>query len=154
MSFLVAVLLAASHMSAADQKALHDYDLSESKIDKLMNVGQKMRAYSKEHPEVREQKDFMHGKDLDESIKSIEAKPEFVKMLESEGVTPRDFVLGTMSLFTSAMWAQMSRQYPDAKTPEEVNPKNVKLLQDHPEIMQKWQQAWSDQAHQRRQQQP
>ena len=62
----------------------------------------------------------------------------------SPSVTPRDFVVGTMSLFTAAMWAQMSQQYPDAKMPPEINPKNVKLMQDHPEILRKWEEAWSE----------
>jgi hypothetical protein len=149
MTLLFAAVLAAAQISAADQQALHDYDLTAAKIDKLMTVGTKMREYAAAHPEVRQQGDFMRGKDLGESIKSVEAKPELVAMMKEQGVTPRDFVLGTMSLFSAAMWAQMSKQYPDAKMPPEINPNNVKLLQDHPEVMQKWEQAWSEKGRSR-----
>ena len=155
MRILFAALLAAtpvlaqphSRLSPQDQKALQEYDLTTGKIDKLMAVGQKMKAYAQAHPDVRQKGDFMRGKDLDESIKSIESKPELVSMMKSEGVSPRDFVLGTMSLMTAGMWAEMSKSYPNAQMPPEINAKNVKLLQDHPEIIQKWEQAWSERGH-------
>jgi hypothetical protein len=130
--------------SPQDMKALHDYELTQGKVDKLLVVGQKMRAYAEKHPEVRQQGDLMRGKTLDESVKSMEAKPELVSMMKAEGVTPREFVLGMMSMVSAGMWAAMSQRYPDAKMPEEINPKNVTLLQSHPEIMQKWEQTWSD----------
>ena len=152
MRILLAAVLAAapsfaqphSRMSPKDQQALHDYDLTAGKIDKLMAVGARMRAYAQAHPEVREHGDFMRGKDLDESVKSIEAKPELVSLMKSEGVAPREFVLGMMSVVTAGMWAAMSKQYPDAKMPPDINPRNVKLMQEHPELMQKWESAWSE----------
>ncbi|MGZ6142015.1 MAG: hypothetical protein ACXWLM_01695 [Myxococcales bacterium] len=148
---MMAALLAAmpvsaqphSRMSPKDQQALRDYDLTAGKIDKLMAVGEKMRAYAKAHPDVEKRGDFMRGKDLDESVKSIESKPELVSLMKSEGVAPRDFVVGMMSVVTAGMWAEMSKQYPSAQMPPEINPKNVKLMQEHPEILKKWEQAWS-----------
>jgi hypothetical protein len=57
-----------------------------------------------------------------------------------------------MSLFTSAMWAQMSTQVPNAKMPPGINPQSVKLTQGHPEILQKWEQSWPHHARERKQQ--
>jgi len=76
-----------------------------------------MKAYAQAHPEVRQQGDIMRGKDLDESVRSVESKPELVSMMKSEGVSPREFVLGMMTIMTAGMWAAMSQRYPDAKMP-------------------------------------
>ena len=154
MRFPVAMLIAAlplsalaqphSRLSPKDQEALRSYELTSGKIDKLMAVGKKMREYAQAHPEVKKKGDFMRGKDLDESVQSVESHPELVSLMKSEGVAPREFVLGMMSLMTAGMWAEMSKSYPSAQMPPEVNPKNVKLLQEHPEILKKWEQAWSE----------
>jgi hypothetical protein len=133
-----------SRLSPQDQKTLHEYELTEGKIDKLMAVGKKMKEYAEAHPQVREKSGFMGGDTLDDSVKSVEAKPEMVAIMKSEGLQPREFVLGMMSLISAGMWAEMSKSYPDAKMPPEINPKNVKLLQEHPEILQRWQAAWND----------
>ena len=79
---------------------------------------------------------------LDEAVKKMESKPELVAMMKSEGLTTRDWLVGTMAFTTAAMWSEMSKRYPDQKAPDTVNPKNVELLQSHPEIMQKWMQTW------------
>lgn len=141
-SLIVAALLAASQMSAADEKALHGYDLTAAKIDKLLAVAQKMKFWGEAHPEeARREDELLRGKTLDESVKRIESKPQLVSLMKSEGVTPHEFVLGMMAFAQASMWSALSPQMPDAKMPPEVNPRNVKLLQDHPEIMQKWEQA-------------
>ena len=54
-------------------------------------------AWAKAHPEVKQQGDFMRGNDLDESVKSIEAKPELVSLMKSEDVTPREFMLARLA---------------------------------------------------------
>jgi hypothetical protein len=136
-----------SRMSPKDQQALHDYDLTTGKIDKLMAVGKKMREYAAAHPEVEKRGDFMRGGSLDDMVKHIEAQPDLVKLMKSEGVSPREFALGMMSVMSGGMWAEMSKSYPQAQMPPEINPKNVKLFQDHPELMQKWEQAWSQGRH-------
>lgn len=144
-SLIVAALLAASQIADADQKALNDYDLTAAKIDKLLAVGQKMKAWGEAHPqEVRREDEIMRGKTLDESIKRIESKPQLVALMMSEGMTPREFVLGMMAFAQAALWSALSPQMPDAKIPPEINPRNVKLIKDHPEIMQKWQQDLSE----------
>jgi len=133
-----------SRLSPEDQKALREYELTEAKIDKLMSVGKKMKEYAQAHPEAQKKGDFMRGDTLDDSVKTVEAKPELAAIMKAEGLAPREFVLGMMSLISAGVWAEMSKSYPDAKMPPEINPKNVKLLREHPEILQRWEAAWND----------
>jgi len=133
-------------LSPEDEAAIKNYDLSAAKIDKLMNVGVKMREYVKAHPEVQQQ-NLMEGKTLDSAIQKMEGKPELVAMMKSEGVTPRDWLLGVMAFTNAAMWSEMSKRYPNQPAPPMVNQKNVELLQKHPELMEKWKNTWEPAGH-------
>jgi hypothetical protein len=128
-------------MDQGDQQALHDYGLTPAKIEKLTKIGVKMGAYIKVHPEARHS-DIMKGNTLDDSVKAIQAKPEIMTMLKSEGVSPRDFMLGTLSMMQAGMLVRMRAQYPDAKMPDNTNPKNLDLVAKHPDLTQKWMAAW------------
>jgi hypothetical protein len=132
---------AASHLDASDEKAMREYDLTPAKVDKLAKAATRIREYGKTHPDVGE---TTSGKTIDESVKKLDAYPEVVSMLKSEGLTSREFMVGMMSMMQAGMWTSMSAQYPNAKMPDDINPKNVELLRKHPELMKKWQTAFEE----------
>jgi hypothetical protein len=128
-------------LSPEDQAAIRNTDLTSARIEKILKAGVRMRDYVKAHPEVR-QNDFMEGRTLDQSVKFVESKPEMVAIMKAEGVTPREWLLGVMAFNNAAMWSEISKRSPNQPTPPMVNPKNVALLQAHPELVQKWMDAW------------
>jgi hypothetical protein len=137
----VAAAAPGASLDSGDQQALHDYELTPARIEKLTKIGVRMGEYVKAHPEARHS-DIMKGKTLDDSVKAIQAKPEVMAMLKSEGVSPRDFMLGTLSLMQAGMLVQMRNQYPGAAMPDNTNPKNLELVASHPELTKKWMEAW------------
>jgi hypothetical protein len=143
----------ASADNPADEQALRDYQLSVGKVEKLCRVGERMREYVKTHPEEKHS-DIMKGKTLDDSVKAIEARPEVMAMLKAAGVTPREFMLGTLTMMQATMMVSMRAQYPEAKTPDNINPNNVELVQRHPELSRKWAAAWEIGMHRRPGQRP
>jgi hypothetical protein len=129
-------------LSTADEKEIASYDLNQGKFDKLMRIGVKMREYIEAHPEVKNEQNPMAGKDLDESVARIESKPEMVKMLKSEGMSPREWLVCMMSFVNASMWSEATRRNPGMQLPPGTNTKNVAWVRAHPELIQKWMQTW------------
>ena len=128
-------------LAPEDQKAIHDYKLTNSTIDKLLAAGAKLRALAEKDPAMAKFRP-MDAKNIDESVKRMAEYPQGVAALKSAGLSPREFMVGTYALMTAAMWITMKKSYPQAQAPEYVNPGNMKFVDDHPEVLKKFQDAW------------
>jgi hypothetical protein len=125
-------------MSPEDQKAIHDYKLTTGNVDKMMAAHLKFRDMAEKDPSMREGNPFQ-AKTIDDSVKKIEsAPPKAQAILKETGMKPREFVVGTMTMMTSAMWSSMQKMNPQAPVPAYVNPDNLAFIDAHPEIMEKF----------------
>jgi hypothetical protein len=125
-----------------DQKAIHDFKLTNSAIDKLLAAGPKIHALVEKDPSMAKA-DVMHGaKNIDDSVKRMQQYPQGIAALKSAGLSPREFIVSTQTLGTAMMWSIMKKSYPQAQVPAYVNPDNMKFVDDHPDVMQKFQAAW------------
>ena len=133
-------------LAPEDEKAIHDYKLSTSSIDKLVDAGKRVRELAEKDKSMEKANPMSEGKTFEDSVKRIEAHPQAVSAMKSAGVAPREFVVGTFTLMTAAMWSVMKKSYPQAPVPAYVNPDNMKFIEDHPEALQKFQGAF-DRGH-------
>jgi hypothetical protein len=125
-----------------DQKAIHDFKLTSSAVDKLLAAGPKIHALVEKDPSMAKA-DVMRGaKNIDESLKRMQQYPQGIAALKSAGLSPREFIVSTQTLGTAMMWSIMKKSYPQAQVPAYINPDNVKFIEDHPDVMQKFQAAW------------
>ena len=126
-------------MSPEDTKAIHDYKLTTSNVDKLMDAHKKFREMAEKDPSLHQQGNPFQATTIDDSVKKIDSAPPQAKaILKEEGISSREFVVGTMSMMTSAMWHSMSKMNPQAQVPAYVNPDNLKFLDAHPEVLEKF----------------
>jgi hypothetical protein len=129
-------------LAPEDQKAIHDFKLINSAVDKLLAAGLKIHAVVEKDPAMAKA-DVMHGaKNIDESVKQMQQYPQGIAALKSAGLSPREFIVSTQTLSTAMMWSIMKKSYPQAQVPAYINPDNVKFIEDHPDVMQKFQAAW------------
>jgi hypothetical protein len=133
---------AAGKMDPDDERALRAYELTTGKIEKLVKIGDRMRDYVKVHPEARRGGGFLKGDRLDDRLQALESTPYMMEMLNAEKITPRDFMLGTLTLLQTGMLMQIRAQHPDSPVPDDVNQKNLELISKHADLMQKWRTAW------------
>ncbi len=129
-------------LAPADEKAIHDYRLSTSNTDKLVVAGKRVQELYDQDKALDKNNPMTEGRTFDDSVKRIEAHPQAVSAMKNAGVTPREFVVGTFALMTAAMWSQMKKSYPQAVVPAYVNPENMKFIDAHPEVLQKFQAAF------------
>ena len=134
-------------LAPEDQKAIHDFKLDTSVTDRLVSAGKNVRELAEKDPSMEKANPMQGAKTMDESIQRIEQHPQAVAAMKKAGVTPREFVVGTFTVMTATMWSQMRKNYPQAQPPAYVNPDNMKFIDDHPEVMQKFQAAFDRGGH-------
>ncbi len=133
-------------LAPEDEKAIHDYKLTSSNTDKLAAAGKRVQELLEKDKSLEKANPMTEGKTFADSVKRLEEHPQAVSAMKSAGVSPREFVVGTFTLMTAAMWSGMKKSYPQAPVPPYVNPDNMKFVDDHPEALQKFQAAF-DRGH-------
>ena len=135
-------------LTPADEKAVHDFKLSTSTIDKLLDAGSKLEVAVAKDPSMQKESSMGGKRSIDENVTVMQSHPEAVAILKSAGLSPKEFLVGTLALMTAASWASMKKQYPEtqaqAPAPAYVNPDNLKFVENHPEVMQKIQAAFRE----------
>lgn len=129
-------------LAPEDEKAIHDYKLTASNTGKLADAGKRVRDLIEKDKSLEKDNPLGEGRTFADSVKRIEAHPQAVSAMRSAGVAPREFVVGMFTLMTAAMWSGMKKSYPQAPVPPYVNPDNMKFVDDHPEVVQKFQAAF------------
>ena len=93
---------------AADSKAMHDFKLTSFFLDKLTAASVAMTgAYAKLSP--AERKSMMSsgsGASLTDRAGEIEKHRAAVSAIKGAGLSTRDYVVGSMALLTSSIYAQ------------------------------------------------
>ena len=133
---------AASNEQAEEDLAdLTKYDLSMAKMDEYFQTMRNMAdEVKKMSPAEREAFDMASDADNDASLDQMIAKAESNKVLRDAtrkaGSSPREYVLTSLSYFTTAMAASVLQMQPNANQDSliremKVNPNNIKFIKEH-----------------------
>ncbi|AQU88069.1 hypothetical protein B0W47_12015 [Komagataeibacter nataicola] len=107
---------------ARDMKTVAEYRLPKDFFTRMMPVIEQIRQSRISPPETP-------NMSLEETIKRTEAMPALQPILQHNGMSAREFVMGITTFgLTSAV---MQHPAQDSKSMPPLNPDNVKLLQSH-----------------------
>jgi hypothetical protein len=130
-----------------DEREIQLFTLTSAFLDKMLTVQEKIATLEQDHPEMEKQgkaAERQHRGERDDSIdgtvKKIESFPALVDIIKAQGLTVRQYVLGTMALLQAAMYVALKKQMPDMKTPEGMNMANVAFIEAHKAELDKFQQ--------------
>jgi len=85
----------------ADQRELYNYSLTMDKIRKVADATASFADFAKKHPELQGQSS--NSKNLDEMVRKFEKYPEAVAILKQQGLTPREYAVGVLTLMQASM---------------------------------------------------
>ena len=125
-----------SQKMTVDDIALKNYSLSMSNMRKLRDAMVEMQAYAKAHPDEADKWDTGDddSKTLNEKIAQIGAIPPARAVLAKVGLTPRDYIMTSLTYLQAAMLVGMHDAYAKGKpiqVPYNMNPANVAFIQQH-----------------------
>jgi hypothetical protein len=114
-----------SGASAADQKELFNYTLTMDKIHKLGDAMKDMEALQKSNPELDKSisSDDSEGS-LDQLAAKIQKYPPVVAVLKKDGLTPREYIVVTMTLIQASLAVGLKK----AGTYKDYPPKMLELV--------------------------
>jgi hypothetical protein len=145
-AFAACILLAAcAHAQSkgsgdndADQKELYNYALSMDKIQKIASATRELQALAKQHPDINDNSD---AKNLDATVAKIQKYPEAVAVIKKNGLSPREYVVGIMTVMQASMAVgfKKSGTYKDypPKMLQLVSKANLEFVEQHWDEMQK-----------------
>jgi hypothetical protein len=128
---LSAPAFAASDLSPADKKAMHDYVLSMAKVQAMGAALDDFRKMEKSDPSLEKQ--AHSAGDDSKSIAEMEAKvasnPKMMAVYRAHGLSPADAVIMPFVL----MYAGMIVQYPSAgaKLSDETSPQQIAFFKQN-----------------------
>jgi hypothetical protein len=141
-AILLPVLAGAQTRKGADdpdQKELFSYVLTMDKIQKMATATTALTELGKRHPEVKSE--ASDSKNLDEMEKKLKQYPEVVSILGKNGLAPRDYAVGFMTLLQASIAVGSKKQglykeYPPAML-KLVSKQNLDFVDQHYEEIQK-----------------
>lgn len=142
-----AVSAAAPAASQSADEQLQDitqYRLTMDKYDKYLaaqrNIALKMKNLSPAEREAwkakNDNEENSANQSLDDMARKIESEPMMKSAVEDAGLSPREFVMITMSMLQSGMAAGVLKMRPNDNQDSliramQANPENVKFMQDN-----------------------
>lgn len=116
----------------SDRKEVYDYVLTLDKIQKLDQATKALREFSKSHPELKG--DRSGSKSFDERAQKIQQYPKAVALLAENGLSPREYLVGLVTV-NQALMVLFSRQTGQkGMSPEmqkRVSPANLAFVEQH-----------------------
>jgi hypothetical protein len=149
LTILLATVQAQTKRQAADdpdQKELYAYVLTMDKVQKLDGATKGLEELSKKHPEV---KDEGNAKSLDEMVQKFQKYPDAMAVLAKNGITPREYAVGIMTLVQAGMAVGMKKSGTYKEYPPQmlklVSKPNLDFVEQHWDVIQKMTNRSSDQ---------
>src|SRR5437763_14685247 len=93
---------ARKNADSADQKELYNYVLTMDKVKKLAAATNQFQELGKKHPELNDEKPT-DSKNIDEMAQKLQKYPDVVSILSKNGLTPREYTVGFMTLMQASM---------------------------------------------------
>lgn len=153
------VTSAASNSSSMTQRQtqdlhedVHDYQLSQGTVDKVIAATQKMHALEKANPQLvdamnREHGDASDAKSIDEMASRLDAMPPVKSVLSSVGLSARDYVLTSFALMEAGTAYQLQKAGklpPNSDLAKDVSTVNLAYIGTHQAQLQALEKANSD----------
>lgn len=128
-----------------DQKELYNCVLTMDKLQKLENATTALKDLSKKHPEM---KDEGNAKTLDETVQRLQKHSEAVAVLSKNGLSPREYVVGIMTLMQAGMAVGFKKSGTYKEYPPEmlktVSKTNLDFVEQHWDAIQKMMKPQAD----------
>ena len=131
-----------------DEMEIQRFTLTSPFLDKMAAVQRKVATLEKDHPEMEKQMKGAASKNREETdnsidgmVKKMDSFPPLVNIIKAQGLTVRQYVVGTMALIQAGMYAAMKKQMPSMKTPEGMNMANVAFIEAHQAELDKFQKS-------------
>ena len=127
--------------SFIDDATLHDFRLSDEKIDHTIRANDNLSALMTAHPELEKQMESMgekadDPKTLNEFVDRIDGVPPVRQAIASAGISTRDWVLTLMTAMSAEMTYQYQKSGITQKLASTVSPENVSYVAGHRAQMQ------------------
>ena len=127
--------------SFIDDATLHDFRLSDEKIDHTIRANDNLSALMTAHPELEKQMESMgekadDPKTLNEFVERIDGVPPVCQAIASAGISTRDWVLTLMTAMSAEMTYQYQKSGITQKLASTVSPENVSYVAGHRAQMQ------------------
>ena len=127
--------------TAADLKEVHNFQLTEKKLDQFAQAVRNMAAAAEKNPELMKDDDSQESDaSIDDMVATLEKTPQMKKAVGDAGLTSREFILFQMALFSSAMGSHIVDQ--GQKLPAEFSAEHVKFYKAHEEKFKSLQKEW------------
>lgn len=144
---------ATSNQGEADLADVTNYKLTMDKIDKLFaatrNIGLKAKNMSPAEREAFKARSGARGDNnasVDDMVRNIESEPMMVSAIREAGLSPREYIILTVSMMQSGMAAGVAKMQPKANQDSliremKANPENVKFMNDNEAVLTQKQKA-------------
>jgi hypothetical protein len=120
----------------ADTKAMQSYRLTDAGFAKYVQATRNMVQVAKQHPEIASDEKDTDPKSLADMAAVYDRHPQLKHAITSAGMSSREFVLFSLSLFQAGMAAGIAAQN-GGKVPEGISPANVEFYKKHAAEMQR-----------------
>src|ERR1700682_516686 len=130
---------------SSDEKEIQSFVLTTGFLDKMVAIQESATRLEETHPELKKQAEASQHRGEDDNslygmVKRIESVPQSVKIIKAQGLTPRQYMVGTMALVQVSFYWAFKKQTPDLKAPEGMNMPNVAFIETHQAELEKFQQ--------------
>lgn len=143
LGLLLFLPLGARSDAGSDAREIDAYRLTEAGLAKYTKATQNLGSLAKQMSEAcdderddSESEDDGNAKSIDESVASFEAIPGVRTAMQSAGITTREYIVFTFSVFQSGMAAWVLDQ-PGGKLPPNVAMDNVNFYRKHEDALKK-----------------
>ena len=122
--------------SPADEKTIHDYKLTTANAGKILEAMGRMMKLGETDPTLQHKQ--VKAESLDDAVKQWDAVPQLKAMLKEVGLSTRDFLVGMPALGYAMAYHDAVKTHPELEVPAVASRENLKFMDAHPEIEQKW----------------
>jgi hypothetical protein len=113
-----------------DQKELYNYVLTMDKVQKLVSATNGLSELGAHHPEL-----YNSGETLDQVTQRFQKYPDVTATLSQNGLTPREYVVGTITLVQADMAVNFKKAGTYKEYPPDVlkvvSPENLAFVEKH-----------------------
>ena len=134
--FLAPAVSTAQGFPDRDAREISSYALTEAALAKYAQASANLGDLSKQVANNCDDSDSESAESLDASVARINANPKAKAAIQSAGMTPREYLVFTFSLFQSGMAAWALSQ-PGGTLPPGVSKANVDFYRSHEQALKK-----------------
>ena len=118
--------------SNGDQEEIKNFRLNMARLEQYTAASKALAAYAKENPSVQESsQNGQDAKTISDVVKRVEKYPGAVAAIQTAGLSPREFAVMGLTLFTVGMMVALKKQGNIKAIPATVLPENVAFFEQN-----------------------